>query len=82
VVDATSVAVNSSQIQKENKCHSEHRRKQIGYNSNREPQPLDSTNCQIVRWQWQQGMWEVERITTNDPIVVEKAEVFSNSVGL
>ena len=49
VVDATSVAVNSSQIQKENKYHSEHRRKQIGNINNREPQPLDNTSCQIVR---------------------------------
>jgi hypothetical protein len=49
VVDATAVAVNSSWIQKENKYHSEHGRKQIGYNNNREPQPLDNTSCQIVR---------------------------------
>jgi hypothetical protein len=49
VVDATSVAVNSSQIQQENKYHSEHKRKQIGYNNNREPQPLDNANCRIVR---------------------------------
>jgi hypothetical protein len=48
VVDATLVAVNSSQIQKENKYHSEHKGKQIGYNNNREPQPLDNTNCRIV----------------------------------
>jgi hypothetical protein len=59
---ATLVAVNSSQIQKENKYHSEHKRKQIGYNNNREPQPLYNTSCWIVRWQWRQGMWEVERI--------------------
>jgi hypothetical protein len=49
VVDATSVAVNSSQIQQEKKYHGEHKRKQIGYNENREPQPLDNTNCRIVR---------------------------------
>jgi hypothetical protein len=30
VVDATSVAVNSSQIQQENKYHSEHKRNRLG----------------------------------------------------
>jgi hypothetical protein len=49
VVDATSVAVNSSQIQKESKYHSEHRRKHIGCNNSREPQPLDNKSCLIVR---------------------------------
>jgi hypothetical protein len=51
VVDATSVAVNNSQIQQEKKYRGEHRRKQIGYNDNREPQPLDNTklpDCQVT----------------------------------
>jgi hypothetical protein len=46
------------------------------------PQTLDNTNCRIGRCQLRQGMGEVERITASDPIVVEKAKVFSNSVGL
>jgi hypothetical protein len=79
VVDATLVAVNNSRIQKENKYHSEHRRKQIGYNNNREPQPLDNTpDCQVTMTT---GNVRGGKNHTNHSIVEAKDKSVFNSVG-
>jgi hypothetical protein len=45
------------------------------------PQPLDNTTTGLSGDNDGREC-ERERITANDPIVVEKAKVFSNSVGL